>query len=94
MRCTLALLMALMASSGAAQNACGPYTRLAMQLDMKYGESIRLRGTTTTTVMEIWANPETRSWTILERFADGTSCIRANGENLVTFEPEIPGVDS
>jgi len=87
----VAMLVATFGSSAAAQSLCGPYTTFATQLNAKYGEALRDRGTTESTVMEVWTNPTSGSWTILERFADGTSCVRADGENFVTFEPEIPG---
>jgi len=93
----LTLFIALIALHGApvaAQIACGPYTNFAMRLDMKYGESLRSRGTLTRTIMETWVNAETGSWTLLERFADGISCVRASGENFEMLEPELPGGDT
>ena len=90
----LTLLIALYGPPVAAQMGCGLYITQIMQLEMKYGESLQSRGTTTGTLMELWANETEGNWTLLERFANGTSCLRAVGENYQAFEPEIPGDDT
>lgn len=93
----LILLIALIALPGApvaAQMACGLYANQVMRLQMNYGESLRIRGASGQKIMELWVNDEKGTWSILVRYPNGMSCLRAAGDNFKAFEPELPGDDT
>lgn len=87
----LTLMIALHGAPVAAQVECGPYTSMTMQLQTKYSESLRSRGTSGQAGMELWVNEKTGSWSILRRYSNGMACLRAAGKNFEMFEAEIPG---
>lgn len=56
-------------------------------LKEKHGESQEAIAMGRTELVEIWANRETGSWTILSTNADNKSCISGNGGNyMATFK--------
>lgn len=78
-----------------AQAICGKRTDIVEQLEIKYGETRRSVGLQQGRgVIEVYANSETGSWTILITNARGTSCLMAAGEafeaNLVEEAKDDP----
>jgi len=75
---------------------CAPRAVLIEQLKVKYGEIPAAGGLRSRSqMMEIWAAPETGSWTALVTTAEGISCIVATGthwhqEKLKAAVVDIP----
>lgn len=99
-RRTLTALIALIALCGAytaSQAAmCADKSIVEESLRAKYGESVRGIGFTGSPValMQIWVNPQTRTWTITTTYASGMLCLMASGEGWGESEPALPGDDS
>ena len=92
MKLLLAILVAFaFGGSAVAQQGCGTYAGMTAQLDMKYGEVRLGAGRSPTKIYELWASPDTGTWTILEVFADGTACMRVAGEGWTVDPPVPPG---
>lgn len=85
--------IALSAGIAQAQQACAPTDAIANILSEQHGESIRAQGFTSGTVLQMWANEETGTWTVITVHPDGASCVRASGGNFVTFDPSPAGTD-
>ncbi|MEM7506861.1 MAG: hypothetical protein AAF415_08940 [Pseudomonadota bacterium] len=65
----------------AQQMICGKRDAIIGQLKGKYGETARVMGFSQGTgVVEVYANDESGSWTILVTNPSGTSCLMAAGE--------------
>jgi hypothetical protein len=80
--CTLAGA-ALAASPAGAQSVCGPRADIVRQLGERYGEtrqSLGLAGGRG--VVELYANSESGSWTILVTSPQGTACLMAAGDSF------------
>ncbi|TCM88025.1 hypothetical protein [Rhodovulum steppense] len=79
-----ALLLALpLPLQAQAENArqCAPREALIALLADRYGESRQALGlAANNAVVEIFANPETGSWTITGTLPSGVSCLIASGE--------------
>ena len=89
------LLVALHGPPVAAQVGCGSYKDITDLLGAKYSESRIGHGMTSAEyIAEIWVNPKTGTWTILEVYPDGKSCLVAVGNNWEIFEPTTPGDDA
>ena len=75
--------MAAMAPPAMAQfSQCAPRDMLVAELTAKYGELPSAGGLRSEQhMMEIWAAPDTGSWTALMTTAEGISCIMATGTN-------------
>lgn len=73
-------MLALAPPAMAQPQNCGPRDLLVAQLTKKYGEVPAAGGLRSASqMMEIWAAPETGSWTALVTTAEGISCILASG---------------
>lgn len=82
-----AALVALTASNAWANN-CGPTPFLIYQLVERYGERVQdvyerphKSVPDVTIIYEVWANPETGTWTFTGRGPDGVLCVFAVGED-------------
>lgn len=78
----LVLGLTLIGVAVMAQEAtCHPRDGIVTQLQDRYGEAQQGAGLTQAgRVVEIWANPETGTWTILVTRPNGVSCAVAAGE--------------
>lgn len=88
----LTILLA-MASPAAAQmkQPCAPHDALAEQMTGRYGERLAHSGLTAgDNVLEIWANPDSGTWTALVLNAQNIACIVATGEFWQDWSP-TPG---
>ena len=76
----------------AQQLNCGPREQAVAGLAKKYGESLEHTGLlSSTTVMEVWSNHETGTWTVLTTTPDGTTCFISSGQYWSSFEPTPQG---
>lgn len=71
-----------------ALSSCGPRAEIVAQLAQKWGErrvgaGLQNRGMVT----EVFASPETGTWTILQTRPDGVACARAAGEAWMSETP-------
>ncbi len=71
------------------QMACGARASFIAQLDAKYGETRRSMGLSGNSVVELYANEKTGSWTILITSPQGTACMLAAGQ---AFQLDTPVV--
>ncbi|MGB1214773.1 MAG: hypothetical protein ACPG4X_15515 [Pikeienuella sp.] len=87
-------LFALLLLTGPAfAQVCGPRPDVVAKLTDTYGEELRFGGLQKTTddahaVLEVWASPETGTYTVLMSHANGLSCVVAVGTD---FFEAIPG---
>lgn len=85
--CAALVALSALAAPALAAQTCGARDLIVDRLKMKYHESHRASGLGTDTKMvEIWASPESGSWTILITQADGQSCIAAAGQNWLELD--------
>lgn len=87
----IALALVLLAAPAAAQSPiaeviCAPRAQMVERLTVQYrsqlsGMGMRERDA----VIEVWADPEGR-WTLVQRYADGQSCILAMGADWMAME--------
>jgi hypothetical protein len=78
LRHTFATIL-LWATAASAEN-CAERARAVQFLETDYGETAQSRGLSAEGLMvEMWANPETGTWTMLVTGPDGVSCIIADG---------------
>jgi hypothetical protein len=90
-RLTLAALCALSALPALAQGNCTTRAALTVALATSYSEAPVIMGITSTgAVLELWANPETGTWTVLTVTPDGVACIRATGDNFTPISGGEP----
>lgn len=77
----VALVLLLAAGSAAAQPMCGPTERVATRLGEQWDEWPVGRGLTSSgqSIVQIWTNPETGTWTVVEVRPNGLTCIIAAG---------------
>lgn len=69
------------APAQAQEMICGKRQSIVKQLQAKYGETARVMGFSQGAgVVEVYANDESGSWTILVTNPSGTSCLMAAGE--------------
>ncbi len=97
MKLTAAIAALIMTAtpSFAAQN-CGQRGAVIQQLADKYSETLKVGGLQKVqgaqVLMEIWASPETGTFTVLLTKPDGAACIVAAGTDWFEVEP-IPVED-
>ena len=80
---SLIALIALYGASAGAQGICGKRAMMVEKLVNKYHETqmgIGL-GQGDSRLIEIWANCDTETWTILKTYPNGTACLMAAGDN-------------
>ena len=77
----LIALFALWASSAGAQGSCGDRAVMVKKLSDRYGEVQMGAGLAGTLMLEIWANCQTGTWSVLKTHANGTACLMAAGQD-------------
>lgn len=82
----------LATQAGFAQNQqCAPRDTLVAHLTDKYGETRQSMGLAgPQTMMELFASPDTGSWTITMTMANGTMCMVASGQGYEALAEELP----
>lgn len=82
MRTVMIAACAVLMSSCApayAQVECGPVDSMTRQLEHRFGETSRGYGLSGPVVVEVFANLETGTWTIVTHRPDGLTCAVAHG---------------
>ena len=78
--CCILLASQAMAQSPTADILCEPTRKMQQKLSRQFGETRRATGLRTPyRTMEVWTDAR-GSWTLVLRYASGTSCIAAMGE--------------
>ncbi len=79
-----------LAGAAAAQSNCAPRDVIVERLTAGYHEGLAGGGLRSETqVLEVWAAPETGTWTVLITRADGMTCVMASGTNWHQQEPNL-----
>lgn len=82
-----------MDAAAASPANCSTHDALVEQLNERYGESRQSTGVTANGhIIEIFAHPETGTWTILLALPNGTSCLVSSG-NAYKYLNEPAGKD-
>lgn len=85
------LLLAACAPAAAQTAQCASYTGIVEGLAERYGERRVMSGTNPDgTVVQMFANGETGTWTALVVQADGMACVVAAGEQFDSTVAELP----
>ena len=88
MRMTLATLALTIATQANAQSTCMPY-QVAMDQFAGYKEEVIVRGLVEGgALMEVWANVETGTWTLIAVTPDGLTCPVVACTTLETYRPK------
>lgn len=89
----LLMILLALAPPAAAQTTppCAPHDALSEQMTDRYGEQLVHSGLTASDrILEIWASPDTGTWTALILNAEGMACIVATGDFWQDWSP-VPG---
>ena len=83
----------LLTGEAAAETMCGPLAGLVEMLTgPKYAESLMADlAQDDKSVVQVYSNPETQSWTILALQRGGIACLLAAGKGLEIGKPYVPG---
>jgi hypothetical protein len=88
----LMFCLAVLPRTGAARLAeviCDDSARLENQLLVRHGAQKQGQGMRgPDAILEVWIAPSTGDWTVVQTYANGTSCIVAMGEHWEMFGPE------
>lgn len=91
MRHRIALLLATLALPAAGESPiaeviCAPRAQMVERLTVQYRAQLSSMGMRDRDmVVEVWADAQGR-WTLVQRYANGQSCILAMGANWMTME--------
>jgi len=70
--------------------SCALRDTLVTRLQDQFGEGLAAGGLRSDVqVLEIWAAPDTGTWTVLMTRADGIACILASGTNWHQQDPDL-----
>lgn len=92
----MAFATATLGSAAAASN-CAPRDVVIDRLAARYGESRQSIGLgANNAVVEVFASPETGTWTIIVTTAQGLTCMIASGQafEALAEAPPAPGTDA
>ncbi len=91
-------LLTLAAVDAAAQqtaNACAPFAQLSETLKQRYDESPTAFGLVeNTSIMQLYASPESGTWSIVMTNRQGFSCIVAAGHSWEQIDPALTDPDA
>lgn len=74
---------------------CAPYPVVAERLAERYAEARVGRGLGADgRLLEVWASPETGSWTVLLVAASGTACLVASGQGYERMDEALTRGDA
>src|SRR4030042_2066781 len=80
----------LFAVPATAQAPCGPTAAIHEFLTVQFGEVLQAVGISEgANLVEVWANLETRSWTLVMSSPDGVSCVFESGVEFISA-PRAP----
>lgn len=84
---TIGLLLGATAHAQEGGDICGPSEAVHEALAERFGEQRAWFGVTGSgSIIEIWVNPETGTWTALQTYARGESCVREDGASATSFD--------
>ncbi|MDQ2090335.1 hypothetical protein [Marimonas arenosa] len=89
-------LGALVTSFPAHAEDCAARAHVVSRLQHDYAEQLTAGGLhDTATMIEVWASPETGTFTVITTRADGMSCILATGTDWIERGPDAmrPGIE-
>lgn len=86
-----ALALFLFSGVAEAQGRCGPRESITSVLEQKFSESRRFIASNSREVVEIWANPDTGTWTVTGTNTRGITCIFSAGQSHQFIAPEEGG---
>jgi hypothetical protein len=82
-----ALALSLLPAAAAAAG-CAPRDVIVERLEGQFSEALNGAGLRDgQSVFEVWASPDSGTWTILVTAADGTSCVVAHGTGWRPGDP-------
>ena len=83
------LAFALLASAAQAEpRPCAAHDKIAEALASQYGEEAHAMGLAQDdTVMELYASPQTGTWTLAVTMPNGMTCLVATGKNFEAIAP-------
>ena len=85
--------IALTATVAQAQQACAPLDAVVDRLAGQFSESVRAEGFGNGVILQMWANTETGTWTVITIHPEGVACVRASGGNFVAHDAPPAGTD-
>jgi hypothetical protein len=75
------------AAAHAQEDICGPTETVHEALAERFGEQRIWHGLTGSgSIIEIWANVDTGTWTALQTYSRGESCVREDGSSATIAE--------
>lgn len=77
----LAVLVFLVSAPAIAQDQCGPTIAAIESLSTQFGEGYRSGGLADGVLVQMFANPNTGTWTVLATDPRGFSCVIAAGHD-------------
>ncbi|MAM62081.1 hypothetical protein [Maritimibacter sp. UBA3975] len=87
---TAAALLALPQAAAAQSNTCAARDRVVEHLSDRFGEARQSIGLATgNRVVEMFASPETGTWTLVMTTPDGRSCIIGAGQAWERLDEEV-----
>ncbi|MGC8202172.1 hypothetical protein ACP2AV_05650 [Aliiroseovarius sp. PTFE2010] len=93
----LTLAAATLSTPAAAANQCAKRDQVVTRLETKYGETRQSIGLGANNgVVEVFASPDTGTWTITVTMPSGVTCLVASGQAFETLAEAtvIPGSDT
>lgn len=60
---------------------CAPESQIRTTLQEKYGETVQIQGVGNNHLLQVYANTETGTWTIVVTSPDKRACVSASGQN-------------
>lgn len=83
------------AAEAETRTACAERKSVVARLADRYGETLQSIGLqSNSAVIEVYASPDTGTWTILMTRPDGISCLIASGDMWQPDVAEAPGTDA
>jgi hypothetical protein len=94
---TAAAVIFILTTQAGAQTAqnCGPRETVVARLAQGYGETQHALGIgSNNTMIEVYASPQSGSWTILVTLPTGHSCLIASGQSFESVVETLPAKGS
>lgn len=90
---TAFVMFSLLFATGAQASNCANRDHVVDRLESKYSEQLAAGGLQSSaqsdSMVEIWASPETGTFTVLMTLANGLTCIVASGTDFFTENPVV-----
>ena len=88
------VVLSCLATTTLAQSQCAPHADVMARLATGYGETRQAIALAANgTIMEIYANLDSRTWTITVTTAGGPTCLVAAGHEYQPVVEELPNND-